>query len=132
MVDAEFNNKDIGIDRYRKTIERKLKVLKTKHGSTLPSPLRLVNFITTFSSPLSSSLSNSNSSSMTRTTTMTVTTTKSTSSIKTSKQVVKENAVKSIEKQNENEALQMALSRWEREKKTKIPSYDGCKTCKSD
>ena len=69
---------------------------------------------------------------MTRTTTTTVATTKRTSSRKTSKQVVKENAVKSIEKQNENEAFQMALSTWEREKKTEIPSYDGCKTCKAD
>ena len=54
MVDSEFNDKDIGIDQYIKSIERKLKVLKTRHGSTLPSPPRLVNFITTFSSPLSS------------------------------------------------------------------------------
>ena len=73
MVDAEFNDKDIGIDLYSKRIKMKLKVLKTRHGSTLPSRL-------------------------TRTTTKTVTITKSTSSRKTSKQVVKENAVKSIEK----------------------------------
>jgi len=132
MAFADFNDNDIGIDRYRKRIERKLKLLKTRHGSTLHSPPKPVNFITTFRSPLTSSLSNSNSnlSSMTRTTT-TVTTTKSTSSRKTSKQVVKENAVKSIETQKENEAFQMAMSRWEKEKqKPKYHRTTGAKLVK--
>ena len=37
IVDAEFNDKDIGIDRYRKSIERKLKVLKTRQIAKLNS-----------------------------------------------------------------------------------------------
>ena len=57
MVFADFNDNDIGIERYRKRIERKLKLLKTRHGSTLPSPPKPVNFVTTFRSPLASSLS---------------------------------------------------------------------------
>ena len=68
---------------------------------------------------------------MKRTTATTVTTTKSKISRKTSKQVVKENEVKSIEKQNENEAFQMALSRWEREnQKPKYHRTTGAKIVK--